>query len=853
MAPPALPAPVLGGANNKPPGRRLVAAHRLPLRATPDPDSPFGFDFSLDPDALALQLSRGLPAAVTFVGTLPASAASAVVPSDELDAYLMEKFSCLPVHLDSACHTMFYDTFCKRYLWPQLHYLFPGGGGSGDVVRFDAAAYKSFVSANGCFAERVMELLSPDDGDLVIIHDYHLWLLPTFLRRSCPRAGVGFFLHSPFPSADVFRGIPVREDLLRALLNADLLGFHTFDYAGHFLASCSRVLGVSGGRGGGGGHVGVDYHGRTVQVKVLAVGLDMGRLRGAMGSPEVAARAREIVEEYQGRKLIIGVDDVDRLKGVTKKLDALERLLDRYVEIRGNTVLVQINNPARTRGPDVDAVRRELNATFHRIYARYSLPGYAPVVMIDGPVSMSEKAAYYAAADCCVVSAVRDGLNRIPYYYTVCREEGPVPGAAAAAMENGSSSSAAQQQQRSSVVVVSEFVGCSPSLGGAIRVNPFCERSVAEGMYEALSMRTEEKQARHRRNYAFLASHDVLAWARAFDAALQVASRDLPTRVFVGLGFGLGYRAIAFHAGFKSLVPEHVVPAYRAAAHRLIVLQCDGTMVPNAEVTELLNELCADPMNVVFLVSGRGKDQLAEWFAPCDKLGISAEHGYFTRWSRDDPWEVSKMASDFEWKETAEPLMSHYTESTDGSYIENTESTMVWHYQNADPTLGPCQARELFDHLENLLAREPVSVTRGSRSKIVEVKPQGVNKGVAVEALISAMARRGEAPDFVLCFGDDENMFEALAGVMDEKKMPPLLPAGARVFTCTIGKAPSKAAFYLDEPPDVIAVLRGMLATTGSSSSSSSSSRLQPAVPPVRAPRRLGLFEIVSLVNNGSG
>ncbi|GJN33939.1 hypothetical protein PR202_gb22570 [Eleusine coracana subsp. coracana] len=261
MAPPALPAPVLGGANNKPPGRRLVAAHRLPLRATPDPDSPFGFDFSLDPDALALQLSRGLPAAVTFVGTLPASAASAVVPSDELDAYLMEKFSCLP-----------------------LHYLFPGGGGSGDVVRFDAAAYKSFVSANGCFAERVMELLSPDDGDLVIIHDYHLWLLPTFLRRSCPRAGVGFFLHSPFPSADVFRGIPVREDLLRALLNADLLGFHTFDYAGHFLASCSRVLGVSGGRGGGGGHVGVDYHGRTVQVKVLP-GLDMGRLRGAMGPP----------------------------------------------------------------------------------------------------------------------------------------------------------------------------------------------------------------------------------------------------------------------------------------------------------------------------------------------------------------------------------------------------------------------------------------------------------------------------------------------------------------------------------------------------------------------------------------
>jgi trehalose 6-phosphate synthase/phosphatase len=307
----------------KAPARRIVAAHRLPLRATPDPDSPFGFAFSLDPDALPLQLSRGLPAAVTFVGTLPAAVASAVSPSEEIDEYLTTTFSCLPVHLDRDCHAEFYDRFCKRYLWPHLHYLVPVA--SREDLCFNDEAYRCFVAANKRFADRVTEALSPDDGDLVVVHDYHLWLLPTFLRRRCPRGGVGFFLHSPFPSADVFRNIPVREDLLRALLNADLVGFHTFDYAGHFLASCSRVPGVSSRSRGG--HIGVDYYGRAVLVNVISVGLDMTRLRAAIASPEAAARVKEIAGAYRGKKLVVGVDDFDRLKGVSRKLQAMENML----------------------------------------------------------------------------------------------------------------------------------------------------------------------------------------------------------------------------------------------------------------------------------------------------------------------------------------------------------------------------------------------------------------------------------------------------------------------------------------------------------------------------------------------
>ncbi|KAG2648110.1 hypothetical protein PVAP13_1NG049900 [Panicum virgatum] len=550
------PAPPVPGAD-APPARRIVVAHRLPLRASPDSDSPFGFAFSLDPDALSLQLSRGLPAPVTYIGTLPASAESKIVPSDELDGYLLEHFSCLPVHLDGDHHAEFYHGFCKHYLWPLLHYMLPFT--PADVVgslRFDAASYRAFIAANRQFAGRVIQVISSDAGDLVIVHDYHLWALPTFLRRKCPRAGVGFFLHSPFPSAEIVRSVPVRNELLGGLLNADLVGFHTLDYAHQFLSCCSRLLGISSNTSLN-GHTNINYHGRTVLVKIFSVGVDMGQLRAALASPEAAAKAKEIAEAYRGRVIMVGDDDVDLFKGVRLKLLALEKMLEAHRDMARQVVLVQINNPARSRGRDVDAVRvetRRIEQRINKLLIRFG--SELIVVTIDGPVPMSEKVAYYAAADCCVVSPVRDGLNRIPYFYTVCREE--APGA-----------------RKSGAVVVSEFAGCSASLGGAIRVNPRNPEALADAMRAAVTMGAEEKRARHRTNYSYLSAHDVATWARSFDEALRLACRDHAAMMFVGLGFGMSYRAVAVGPSSQRLTAERVRPAYRGAARRLILLGYD--------------------------------------------------------------------------------------------------------------------------------------------------------------------------------------------------------------------------------------------------------------------------------------
>ncbi|KAG6493857.1 probable alpha,alpha-trehalose-phosphate synthase [UDP-forming] 11 [Zingiber officinale] len=776
--------------------RRIVVSHRLPLLAVPDPAASSGLAFSPDRDALALQLRAGLPseADVLRVGTLPA----AVDPAHhaDLSRQLYARFRCLPVFLPPDLHQRFYHGFCKHYLWPLLHYLLPLSPSSLGGLPFDRALWLSYLSATKLFAERLIELLNPDE-DFVWIHDYHLLALPTFLRRRSPRVKLGFFLHSPFPSSEIFRSIPVRDELLRALLNCDLVGFHTFDYARHFLSSCSRLLGLD--YQSKRGYIGIEYYGRTVTIKILPVGIDLGQLESVLSSSETIAKIQELKDRYKDKILLLGVDDMDLFKGIGLKFLAMEQMLEEHPELRGRAILVQIANPARSQGRDVQEVQGEAQAITRRINERFGKPGYEPVVLINRRMPTHEKAAFYALAECCVVNPVRDGMNLVPYKYTVSRQR----------------SAALEGAVKKSMIVVSEFIGCSPSLSGAIRVNPWNVDAVAEAMFLAITMPEIEKQLRHEKHYKYVSSHDVAYWARSFDQDLQRACKDHFLRRCWGIGFGMSFRVVALGPNFRKLSVEHIVSAYQRMNSRLILLDYDGTMMPQTsidkkpsdEVIAILNELCSDPKNVVFVVSGRGKDELSKWFAPCEKLGISAEHGYFTRWNKDSPWGSFTLAIDFDWKKIAEPVMQLYTEATDGSYIEFKDTGLVWHHQYADPDFSCCQAKELLDHLENVLANEPVVVKRGQH--IVEVKPQGISKGVVVGNLLQTMSSTGKRPDFVLCIGDDqsdEDMFESIVSSANNV----LLPASDEVFACTVGKKPSKARYYLDDTVEVIKMLQGL-------------------------------------------
>ncbi|KAJ0544797.1 putative alpha,alpha-trehalose-phosphate synthase (UDP-forming), Trehalose-phosphatase [Helianthus annuus] len=764
--------------------RKIIVTNTLPLHIQRDPDT-LKLTFSFDEDSLYWQLKDGFSpeTEVVYVGSLKVEVDAS--EQEEVAQKLLEEFNCVPTFLPHDLHKKFYAGFCKQQLWPLFHYMLPICPDHAD--RFDRLLWQAYVSANKIFADKVMEVADPDD-DYIWVHDYHLMILPTFLRKRYNRVKLGFFLHSPFPSSEIYRTLPVRDEILKGLLNCDLIGFHTFDYARHFLSCCSRMMGLD--YESKRGHIGLDYFGRTVYIKILPVGIHMGRLESVLNLPITASKVKEISQRFKGKKLIVGVDDMDIFKGISLKLLAFEYLLQMNPAEQGNLVLIQIVNPARSTGKDVEEAKRETYLIVNRINETYGSPDYKPVVLIDRPVARYEKSAYYSLADCCIVNAVRDGMNLVPYKYIVCRQHSP-------------------DIDKSSMLVVSEFVGCSPSLSGAIRVNPWDIESVAGAISSAITMKDSEKKLRHEKHYKYVSSHDVAYWARSFMQDLERASKDHYNKRCWGIGFGLGFRVVSLSPSFRKLSPNYIVSAYKKSNRRAIFLDYDGTLVPQSsivkspseELVSILSTLCSDPKNTVFIVSGRGRSSLSEWLAPCEKLGLAAEHGYFTRWSGSSEWESSIPATDLEWKEIAEPVMRLYTEATDGSSIEVKESGLVWHHQDADPDFGSCQAKELLVHLENVLANEPAVVKRGKH--IVEVKPQGVTKGLVAEKILSRMVEKGEGPDFVTCIGDDrsdEDMFESIRNTVSSQE----------IFACTVGRKPSKAKYYLDDTADVIKLLGGL-------------------------------------------
>ncbi|CAN1230203.1 Probable alpha,alpha-trehalose-phosphate synthase [UDP-forming] 7 [Linum grandiflorum] len=729
--------------------RIIIVANQLPVKAKRRPDNK-GWSFSWDEDSLLLQCKDGFheEMEVIYVGSLSVDVDP--IEQDDVSQLLLDKFKCVPAFLPPDIFTKFYHGFCKQHLWPLFHYMLPFSADHGG--RFDRSLWEAYVAANKIFSQRVIEVINPED-DYVWIHDYHLMVLPTFLRRRFNRLRMGFFLHSPFPSSEIYRTLPVREEILKALLNSDLIGFHTFDYARHFLSCCSRMLGLE--YQSKRGYIGLEYYGRTIGIKIMPVGIHMGQIENVLNHADNEWRVKELKQQFEGKTVLLGVDDMDIFKGLNLKLLAMEQMLKQHPKWQGRAVLVQIANPARGRGKDLEEVQAEIQESCKRINETFGRPGYEPVIFVEKPVSLKSS----------------------------------VP--------------------KKSMLIVSEFIGCSPSLSGAIRVNPWNIEASSEAMNEAISMVDQEKQLRHEKHYRYVSTHDVAYWSRSFFQDLERACKDHFRRRCWGIGFSFGFRVVALDPNFRKLNKDALLNGYLRSKKRAILLDYDGTVMPQTsinkspseEVLSILNALCSDPKNTVFVVSGRGRDSLSKWLSPCKKLGIAAEHGYFVRWSADKDWETCGPSSDFSWFQIAEPVMKLYTEATDGSYIETKESALVWHHRDADSGFGASQAKEMLDHLESVLANEPVTVRSGQF--IVEVKPQGVSKGVVAEKILTTMAEGGRQADFILCVGDDRSDEDMFARIGNASTSP-------HVFACTVGQKPSKAKYYLDDSAEVISMLRDL-------------------------------------------
>ena len=653
----------------------------------------------------------------------------------------------LPVWLEDRVAHGHYEGYCKTTLWPLFHYLiwqevFPEDNESDD------ATYQAYVEANWAYAKKVSEVWKP--GDLVLVHDYHLLLVPKLLRSIVNEAYIGLFLHSPFPSSEIFRCLPRRKEILDGMLGSNLVCFQTYSYSKHFLSSCIRVCGYESTSSG------VESNGFNTAVSHCPIGIDVERVLADRDAPGVEPKIHALRQLYHGAKIIVGRDKLDVVKGVVQKLQSFQKFLQEFPEWREKVVLIQVTSPSLHEDPKLESTVSDLVS---HINNEFGSLGFAPVHHYHQTIERDEYFALLSTADLGLITATRDGMNTTSLEYIMC-----------------------QSKTYQSPLILSEFTGIGGILNQTIRVNPWDIFGTARAINKCLKMSEEEKEKRQTELFRRVSSHTSHTWAST-----------LVKELMRNLGVGQTARATTYLD--KNLIAEK----YKKSKKRLFLFDYDGTLtpivktpsaaVPGEKLKRILPKLAEDERNIVYIVSGRDGAFLSQHLGHIKNLGLSAEHGCFIREPSNDGWWNLTDNIDMSWMDDVEDIFNYFTERTIGSHIERKKASVTWHYRNCDAEFGSFQCKQCQDLLEsNVVSKKPVEVLVNKKN--LEVRPLAVNKGEIVKRILYYHSDA----EFVLCAGDDrtdEDMFRSLSDIF-------VLAPGSTQSLKPIMSAP--VSFKLNDP-----------------------------------------------------
>ncbi|MFN0156388.1 MAG: bifunctional alpha,alpha-trehalose-phosphate synthase (UDP-forming)/trehalose-phosphatase [Gaiella sp.] len=717
----------------------VVVANRLPVSVRLS-----GSEVTLEPSPGGLASAlRAVDGDFTWVGW-PGAVIRA--GAQDLVRRTLRERRLEPVFLSAADERGFYSGACNEALWPLFHY-FPGR------FSFSYADWRRYVDVNRRFAEAAAA--SCADGGRVWIHDFQLMLAPGFLRELRPDVAIGFFLHIPFPSSEIYRLLPPREEVLRGLLGADVLGFHTGDYVRHFRSSCLRVLGLESLPEE------VPYDGRSVRLAADPIGIDTASFRAALEDPEAPGVLAELEERYRGRRLVLGVERLDYTKGVPQKIEAFRRLLEQEPERVADTTLLQVVVPSRLDSEDYRELRRDIEQQIARVNGEVGGLGVTPIEYVHRSLAPVELAALYRRADVLAVTALRDGMNLVAQEFVSCQSaRGPRP------------------SRYRGALVLSELAGAAQLLPGALLVNPWDTDAIAARLSEALALPAAERRRRMELMAARVDRLDSARWAAGSLARLRSVRRRTPTTSVLR----------------KTLADSAPVLQRRLAGarRRTIILDYDGTLrelvehpdlaAPGEQVVAVLEELCALPATEVHVVSGRRRDALERWLGRLP-VHLGAEHGYLAR-APGERWR-RLLDADLGWLPGVERILRRVAADVPGTHVERKTCSVAWHYRQAEPEYGAWRARELLVALDSLLSGAHAEVITGKL--VVEVRASGINKGLYVRELFPSGKPGTHA---VLGAGDDRTDLDMYAA----------LPSGS--FAIHVGPFPAGTAL---RPAPVIA------------------------------------------------
>lgn len=722
--------------------RLFIISNRLPIKARKEKND---FIFSRSEGGLATGLdSLDTDLEKHWIGWPGVS-----VENEEEKKQLRECLSpqhYYPVFLTPQQIQEYYEGYSNSTIWPLCHYFF-------SYVQHENKCWTTYRQVNELFCETAMSLLTPDD--IVWIQDYQLMLLPAMLRKQHPRISIGYFHHIPFPSYELFRILPEKMQLIKGLLGADLVAFHTEDYMRYFMIATQRISGINFSEGE------VQLVNRIVHVDAFPMGINFSLYYNAPTTPEVQKFMHKIRQIQGNIKLILTVDRLDYSKGILQRLKGFTCFLEKYPEYHEKVSLSMVIVPSRSNVEKYADLKNRIDEMIGAVNGKYSTLNWTPIHYYYHSFPLDELVAFYHLADIALVTPLRDGMNLVAKEYIAAKRDRP------------------------GVLILSEMAGAALELPEALIINPNDTDEIENALYTALQMPEKEQLAKLRRMQNVISRQTVNKWATDFVFKLKDIRRKNDQ---------LHQKLIETN----NLL--YICQAYQSSVHRLIILDYDGTLVgftsdpqdsiPTPELNNLLTAMVSDGKNTVVICSGRDHETLEKWFGHLP-LGLAAEHGAFLK--EKGVWH-EKLHREI-WNEEIIRILRQFIDKTPGAMLEMKRTSLVWHYRNVNSWLGFVREQQLTEALKQPCQKLGLQIMRGN--KIVEIKPPECTKGGVIRMLL----KHGQY-DFLMAIGDDvtdEDMFRA---------MP------AEAFTIKIGNISGYARYNLYTQAQTLPFLQTLIGST---------------------------------------
>lgn len=656
----------------------------------------------------------------------------------------LTKHNCYPVFLSQRQINDFYDGYSNSVLWPLFHGLSKWRGVSDSKRKLWWQAYRS---VNRQFTQAALNIA--ETGDRLWVHDYQLTLVPELMRAERTDLNIGFFLHIPFPAPKPFTHLTESKKLLRGMLGADVIGFHTSGYVARFLENC-RAASLARDESN---MIVLSDH--TVQVGDFPMGIDYDKYAGAGKSRAVKAAVRKYRKRYKGLRVLVAVDRLDPSKGLIERLEAYRTFLELQPSIRGKIVFSMVAAPSRTGIAAYRNLAKRLQSLVDKINETYGTDKWQPVDYMNVSVPFEEVTALFKIADVAFIAPLRDGMNLVAKEFIASK-------------------------RKRGVLILSQTAGAAHELPDAILVNPRKQEELVDALQQALTMRRRELRGRLKRMQQQLAANTVQDWAKSFVTTLQ---QPVP-------GSQLIVRTM------KGKLQRRLLADWRRAGRRLLLLDYDGSLVPFTEdykdakppdsLIKLLKALNAGKTTDVVLISGRSAEDLQKWFGRL-QINLVAEHGATIKKTSRKTWQTIEKV-DTEWKKLLGPVLDKYAGLTPGARVEAKPHSLVWHYRAASPYHAQKYAVIIKRVLKPVLKKYGLELVQGN--KALEIKNPRIGKGLAAQRWFQ------QNYDFVLALGDDAT----------DEDLFTVLPASA--YGIKVGRGRTNAQYRLSSYKDAINLLK---------------------------------------------